>query len=317
MSEEKIKEEKPLEEMSDAEIQAVRDEIALEEFGGEKSAGVKTSPEPEPKEEEPEVNPETETEEERPETELESEVEEKEEEDPWAGVSPAVREILESLSTKVSSLDTIQGRLKQAERRLGAIQNEFYAAKKKVEAAKKAVPTQEEIEKAAADEKEWEELKIEYPDWTAAVDARLSKMAKSAEEIRQEQKKLIDYQNEFANQLKSEFATVNEALERRLLSFKHPNWEKTIESPEYQKWIAEQPEDIKEKTYSTKAEDAISVLDKFFEAQKTDNETTTQRKQRLKKSVLPEGTKTKPPKTEAEMTEQELRSQIAKEIWGD
>lgn len=70
-------------------------------------------------------------------------------------------------------------------------------------------------------------------------------------------------------------------------------------------------------TTSKFAKDAISVLDKFTNKQnnKSPSEIAAERKQRLKQSVAVDGKKTKPIKTEADMSDAEIRKKIAAEIW--
>ncbi|NCC59141.1 MAG: hypothetical protein EOM17_16240, partial [Synergistales bacterium] len=85
------------------------------------------------------------------------------EDDPWAGVPPALREQIQSISDRVGAIDNLDYRLKQTERRLGSVQNEFYAAQK---AAKEQPdgPTPEQLEKASKSQKKWDEMKEEFPD---------------------------------------------------------------------------------------------------------------------------------------------------------
>ncbi|MFA5409271.1 MAG: hypothetical protein WC343_10925, partial [Bacilli bacterium] len=45
--------------------------------------------------------------------------------DPWAGVAPALREQMEGMSQRLSSLDEITARLKTAEGRVSALQSEL------------------------------------------------------------------------------------------------------------------------------------------------------------------------------------------------
>lgn len=314
IEEKKTEEEKPLSDMTEEEILEVRKGIAAEEFEDSGSAVAEITPDItqekealadlglQKKEVEPEPKPEKEK-----------------EDDEWAGVNPALRKTLESLTAKVAPLDVLSTRLKQAESRLGAIQNEFYAAKKAAEDTPKA-PTAEEMATASAKKEEWDALKSEYPDWAVAMDGRFSEMTEA------QQAKDDQFTQGFTTvreQIKSGFAGVNETLEKRLISFKHPEWQTTINTSEYQTWIAKQPDELRQKTLSVIADDAIAVLDAFSGRNGSTKETETEaeiaaakRKERLEQSVLAEGTKATSPKAEADMNDAEYRRKCAKEVWG-
>jgi hypothetical protein len=296
--------EKPLNEMSDEELLAVRNEIAAEEFGAKAAPAVSETimPEPEPQ---PEPKPKPEP--------------EPKEEDLTAGIPPALQEALDGLANKVAALDTFSNRLKQAESRLGSMQNDFYAAKKAADAVVKA-PSQEEIEKAAQEEKDWEELRVEYPDWAKAMDARLMSESKKAEQAYEESISNMrrQIQSQFEERIQSQADKMDEMVEKKFLSFFHPGWKRTIESKDYQKWIAEQPKELQSKTFSMNASDAIEVLDAFnvFRGEKkSPAEIAAERKKRLQQSTVVEGTTTTPPKAEADMTDAEYREKYGQRLW--
>ena len=109
--------------------------------------------------------------------------------------------------------------------------------------------------------------------------------------------------------------------EKAVLAFAHPDCEEKVASDTYKTWVKDQSEDVVAKTKSSRAVDAIFVLDGFAESQKKPDKTAEQiakeRQDRLDASVLPAGRKTTPSKSEADMTEAELRSKIAREVFAD
>jgi len=249
------------------------------------------------------------------------EVESEEPEDEWAGVSPALRKTFEAMSnklkdsdTKLKDFDAMVARLKQTERRIGSIQNKMH------EAETKPAPTKEEVEKAASDDEAWNVLKEDFPEWAEAIDSRL---AKTNSNIELSKKEIMDSQKAFnASREQSEgkitgLEKMLESTQTSLLDLKHEGWEETIKTPEYLSWIGKQPDEVKQLTTSKFAKDAISVLDKFTNKQndKSPSEIAAERKQRLKQSVAVDGKKTKPIKTEADMSDAEIRKKIAAEIW--
>ena len=291
---------------TEEELQAIRDEIAAEEFDVTPAKKPEEKAEPVVEEvAEPVVEPVI--------------------EDPWAGVSPALRKVFEEATAKASSVDAIALRLRQAEGRIGNLQTKLTAAEK-AEEEKPPAPTKEEIEVAAKEKESWEALKEEFPEWAVAVDERFSK---TNTEFEQRQKALEQSQVLSSQRFEKELTTLKTSLkedlatdiQKTMLSFKHPNWETVIATPEYQVWLASQPDEIKKKTSSTFAKDASTVLDKFVEdknkTKKTPAEIAEERKQRLEAAVSVKGTKGKPVKAEADMSEEELRKKYAEEVWAE
>ena len=268
-------------------------ELAAEESGEPIEAPAKPAEDPEP---EPEVDPETEV-------------------DPWAGVNPALKEQFDEMSTRVSGLDATEVRLKQAESRIGAITNELGAAKK---AAKEvaAAPTEDQVKEAAESEEKWKELKEDFPDWAIAIDTRLASFEKKMTPGIDQETLKAELET-LKTTMKTESAV---EIEKAILSFAHPDWEQTDASEEFGEWLKGQPKDVTAKSGSARAVDVISVLDAFAESQsenKNAAEIAEKRKKQLKLSELTPGRKATPAKSEADMTEAELRSSIAKEVFAD
>ena len=232
-------------------------------------------------------------------------------EDPWAGVNPALKAQFDTMSGKLEGLANSETRLKQAESRIGSLTNELHNAN----AA--ATVNKEDQERLLADatesDEKWEELKTDFPDWAEAIESRLAKV-KSPEDDGKAIEKLRETLTE----------ETDEKIEIAVLSFVHPEWETTKESQPYKDWLKDQPEEIVLKTKSSKAQDAISVLDAFDtfadqdeKPQKTAAEITRQRQNRLKKSVALKGGKANSPKSEEDMTEAEFRIHAGKEVYAE
>lgn len=237
------------------------------------------------------------------------------EKDHWEGVPAVLKEQLEGITGQLTTLGSIENRLKQAERRIGSIQNEFHNAKQAAQETKEA-PTKEEMAAAAETEEAWEDLKEEYPDWAQAIEAKLA--AQSAD-IKKHLPDVSEIRQSVSG-IKDAMIT-DAALERRLVGFAHPGWESTVKSKEYTAWLSGQPADIQHKHYNgASADDAVFVLNKFKEFQsskKSPEEIEAARNKRLDQSVMPGGKKKKPPKSEADLSDQEFRAKLAKEYWGE
>jgi hypothetical protein len=264
--------------------------------------------------------------EETPEGDLtkESEEEKKSEEDPWAGVNPALRTEFDNLNKTVNDYKTLPERLKQAEKRIGSLTNQLHEANKAVAEEEAKAPTQKEIDAAAESEESWEELREEFPVWADAMDKILTveraKLDQSMATVKELQKKIESLENvQPTAEIKE---TIENTREELMLEIHHPGWKKTVNTPEFESWFKTQPSDVQQKASSVKAEDAIEVLDSFGEHQKNDQVSKTPaqiekaRKERLKKSQLPSSNRTRiPEKIEDEMTDAEYRKLEEKKIW--
>lgn len=220
--------------------------------------------------------------------------------DPWAGVAPALREQMEGMNQRMASLDEITARLKTAEGRVSALQSEL--AKKATQDVKKtpgAAPSAAQVDAASTDA-EWEELKEDFPEWANALEKRIAATNESVRSL-----------------ISKEQARMTEEVERRIVSIKHPGYQKTIQDPDFKTWFQAQPAEFQKLANSMKADDAITVLDGYAAARGKGPSRIQDRKKRLQEAAtIPKGSQQQAPiKSEADMTEAELRKKIASEIW--
>lgn len=287
-------------EMTDQELEQVRKEVTAEVFEGKvREPDPEPAPEPDP---EPEPEP-----------------------DPQDKIK-SLEEQLARMNQAVQNFDTVANRLKQAESRIGSITNELHAAKAAAEAAKELKkdekPSPKEIAAAQTNE-DWESLKKEFPEWAKGFDGRLQI---ERDQIKSElQEKLVELESRFPKEdkaspkieeLENQVSTLKEIIQ---LSSKYPDFAKTSASKEFNEWIATQPAEFQQKRASSKAVDAIEVLDKFYDSkpkQESPTDIAAKRKERLSQSQVPQGKKSAPAKSEDSMTDEEIRNQIAKEVWG-
>ena len=248
------------------------------------------------KETEKEKEPETKTEDETP-------------PDPWEGVNPELKKTLENINY----------RLGQSEKRIGSIQNQKAVETVKVDEA----PTKEQIEESEKNEESWNQLKEDFPEWADAIDGKL---AASSATLSKELPKLQDALTKTMNTMEANF---ERKLELRTIEFYHKDWEQIKDSNDYKAWIPSQSDTLKDKhLYGTTAKDVIEVLNAYKEFKKpkeaepdkgkTAEEIAADRKARLKKSTSLETTHTeKPSKSELDMSEQELRAKIKREVYDE
>ena len=234
--------------------------------------------------------------------------------DPWEGVPAALKQTLEALQSKVSAIDTIGNEVKQWSGRVGAIQRELQLQRNAAEQAAKTVseaPTKQQMAEAAQDDEAWSELKDEFPEWADALEKRTGKLEKKfseqIESLRQQQPQSPDL-----NALRREY-------DQKLLTVKHPSWKQVVTSPEYHEWLNKQPQDVRQKALeSTDALECIEVLDQFTAAKSPVKDVVDKRKERLASSVsAPSGGRPVRSKSIDDMTPEEYREHVAKQIWSN
>jgi len=229
--------------------------------------------------------------------------------DPWAGVPTALRSQIEMISGRLNGLGEIENRLKQTEKRLGGIQNDFYNSQKKAA----EVPTATEVAKAAKSSESWENLKTEFPDWADAIEGKIAeanaKTNANLPDIETLRAKLDELEN------RRQVAPVDEA---RLVGLVHPNFRATIQSAEYQGWLKQQPVELQRQAeYGKTAEEAVDILNRFERSKNKTETIAASNKQKLEQAVdFPKAPKAPAKKSVEDMSEAEIRQQIQKELWG-
>ena len=234
--------------------------------------------------------------------------------DPWEGVPAALKQTLEALQSKVSAIDTIGNEVKQWSGRVGAIQRELQLQRNAAEQAAKTVseaPTKQQMAEAAQDDEAWSELKDEFPEWADALEKRTGKLEKKfseqIESLRQQQPQAPD------------LSALRREYDQKLLTVKHPSWKQVVTSPEYNEWLNKQPQDVRQKALeSTDALECIEVLDQFTAAKSPVKDVVDKRKERLASSVsAPSGGRPVRSKSIDDMTPEEYREHVAKQIWSN
>lgn len=239
------------------------------------------------------------------------EIKEETQEEPTAGVDPAIKALIDA---KLGEINNLTYRLSQAEKRVGGLQNALQNQPKEKQAEKAEVKEPEV-------DKEWEALKEEYPEDAEKFNAIEKKFAgKSAEKV------VIPDVDAIRTQLETDFSKkltdAQQSFEERLLTFAHKDWKQQVSTPEYAAWLVTQAPDVQEKAnHSNDAMDAIEVISAYKESRKQPEEKkesiTEQREKRLARSTeTPRTGKTAKTKLEADMTDDEYREYSARKIWG-
>lgn len=229
--------------------------------------------------------------------------------DPWAGIPLAVKEEIEGLRSKVSIYEGIEGRLKQAEKRIGSFESEIHASREAAKALKNA-PSKEQIAEAAASQADWDALKEDFPEWTKATESKIA--AERAEIL-----KHIPDVNSIREELKTssieELGNFKREMSEMYVALKHPDWKTTRDSADFKKWNESQGNKD-----SSNPIEVIAILDdyaKYQSTKKTPKQIAAEREERLEAAQTKPGHKLPPTKSEADMTPSEIRAAVAKQVW--
>lgn len=184
-------------------------------------------------------------------------------EDPYAGLSPALR-------AKLDGIDGLAERLRKAEGHIGGLNSENTRIKTELAAAQAAAktvtvaPTATQTAAAAKSTVKWDQLKTEFPEWAEAVEERLGGTSTQPDldglrnQIREEL--TPDLTASISAKLKAEIAAETEG---RLTNIAHRGWRDTVKTQEFVTWYNAQPADVRALGASPIAEDAITLLDSY------------------------------------------------------
>jgi hypothetical protein len=245
-------------------------------------------------------------------------------EDPWAGVNPTLKKEFEDLRTKASGVDAMAERLKQAESRIGSITNQLHNEKKAADSVnlqnQTPAPTKEQIAAAAKSDEEWDALKEEFPTWGSAVEKKFaSERASTLNEIKALKAEIGTLKSGTpSEEIGQKIENIKIDLAKQMVSLSHPDWEQTVKTPEFGAWLNAQPAETRQKCESWNAADATFVLNSFKDNKKskTAAEIAADRKERLNKSQNPSsGRVRQSDKLDDDMTDDEYRKKVARELW--
>ena len=256
----------------------------------------------------------------QPEPEIEEREEQQPEVDEWAGVSPALRKTIEGINGKLSTLDTIDQRLRSAEGRIGSVQQAVFEQRKAAEEAAKRVkdaPTKEQMAQAAKSERAWEDLKDEFPEFSEALHDEITSMRKAAEALKQDIETLRTMQNSGSQH---DVEKLQREIDVKLVSVKHPGWQQTVKSDEFGQWLQAQDQAVQQTfLYATDPVECIAVLDAFAgsNTEGSAQGITASRQRRLEAATTVSKGRSTQTKNPANMTEAEYRAHVAKEMWSN
>ena len=222
------------------------------------------------------------------------------------------KEVLDKLSqfdTMLANQQQLLHQLKSTEGRVAAIQREAAQARSAAQSVEGAAPNQQAINAAMKTPEKWESLKNDFPEWGDAVEALVKANLGSARPAQQFDPSPL--RQEFIGGLDSVkgaiMAEVTKALEEARVENKHEGWKETVNTSDFATWFKAQQPEVQGLSASTKARDAIRLLDLFNEAKSKPASVVAQDRQgRLAAAARTTKGPTAPPRTAGEMTAAEL-----------
>lgn len=230
--------------------------------------------------------------------------------DPMESLPPAVREKLAKLDALEQTLLRQTNDMKSAIGRIGSIQSELDAAKR---AAGAKAPTQAQVEAASKNPEKWEAMKADFPDWGDAIDEllnhRLAGLQPGSAAIDPTQVDSI-----VAQRVEASRAELRKEIEEYKVELKHgEDWKDKINTSDFANWFAAQDATTKMLAESPRGSDAVKLLDKFEQARaKPVEEVKTERTSRLQAAATTRPGQAPPPKTEEDLSPEELWNYMAK-----
>lgn len=239
--------------------QKLWNEIAQEREAGEESPSSKTVATPEEQIEQPST-------EQTQESKTTNSAQAQEQTDPFAGLSPEVRqrlEKLEHLEQQVAQLPQLIQHVKTAEGRVAAMQREIDSAKQAAKAVGNAGPTNAQIQAAQGDTKKWEALRADFPEWADATEQFVQASLAGLTSKQTDGLSPAQVEAMVNERLAGERAATARAIEEAKVEGKHGDWKAVINTPEFAAWYQQQSPELRALSGSERAADAIRLLDTY------------------------------------------------------
>lgn len=222
--------------------------------------------------------------------------------------SEAVRKLREAAAAAEERAAELESALRERDKRDKAEKEEM---QKRLEALEKpAEPVRLEA---------WEALKSEYAPVAQAIEQYLEHTLKSKKSEAGELARLV----EKLQALEERKAISPQEFNESMMEIRHPKWRDTINTKSFQTWYASQPTKIKKLGESSKWEDGSEVLSTYAmdmqaarDAAEAAERTQEDRAERLRGSVTPIGKGGAQKSGPGGQTEEQIRAEVRKKVWG-
>lgn len=248
-------------------------------------------------------------------------------EDPYAGLHPAVAERLKSVDGLAQRLRQTEGhigglgsQLKDVQQENVRLKTDLAAATKAAAASGAATPTTAAVQAAGKNSEKWKALQEQFPEWAEAVDERLGapQVPPDLDALRTQVRDEIT--SDLTTRITADVrASIAAETESRLVNIAHRGWTDTVKTQAFVDWMGKQSPEVQALGASPVAEDAIQLLDSFKDSQKglpppvDPAKIKADRQARLKEaaSIARGSNALAPVKSEEDMTPEELWNYFA------
>lgn len=227
-------------------------------------------------------------------------------EDPFAGLPDAVKQKLAQIDELAQANAQLLQHVRSAEGRVAAMQREFQQARQAAtNVAPQDAPSQGQMSAAAKNPEKWEQLKQDFPEWASAMEEYVASKIGAVQPQSGLTPEVVEgYVQQQVAQTKEEMTRL---VEEARIEGKYENWRDTVKTPEFAAWYSVQSPETKSLAASTRAKDAIAMLDLYEKARvRPASEVRQQRNERLAAAVTTRPGQTPPPKTLDDMSPEEL-----------
>lgn len=229
--------------------------------------------------------------------------------DPLASLPEPVKQALAKITELEQANAQLLHHVKTAEGRVAAMQREFQQSRQAATTVNDA-PSQGQMAAAAKNPEKWEQLKQDFPEWASAMEEYVGSKLSGIQPGGVQATQVVDYVQQ---QLATERANLQAAIEEAKVEGKYENWRTTVNSPEFAQWFAIQAADVKALADSKNGRDAIKMLDMFSSVKaKPAAEIQQERAARLAAAAMTRPGQTPPPRTLDDMSPEELWNYEAK-----
>lgn len=213
-------------------------------------------------------------------------------------------EYVSALEAQVNELKEL---VKSSVGRVGSLQSALDKMQKHAEA-----PTAAAVAQAAKSSAKWEAMKKDFPDFAEAVEEYSAGLVASNPSIKPEE--LLAQSKEFAESRASEVHIRNA---KALATLVEPDWEKTVTSEEFQKWLGKQSADVFAAAARASAEwdapEVVKLVRGFKSAAAPQRGTGSNSQRRLASAAVPTGVHGARTVDESDLDGEAYWKQLAKE----
>lgn len=227
---------------------------------------------------------------------------------------------------EIAALRELPGLMKSMGGRMASMQSALDKGRKAADDAGAEAPTEKQITDAGKSTDKWKKLQKDFPEWAEGIEEFMA--SKTGGGASDETQRMIQEANARAEAADKRAAALETQFAEVRIESAHPKWKATIQQPEWKSWYAGlAPAEREEVRVAKTPEAIIGALDKFKQTHQQSTPSaptspaaargTAPAKQNLNPALAAaatqRGSRSAPPKSEDDMSEEELFNHYAKQ----